>query len=87
MIAIILGEGVKVAIFDTGLAEGHSHFKKGRIKDRTNWTDEKTLNDGNVRTLDRIKYFSLNIYIWALILIASILSTFLYGWLFSTGTF
>ncbi|XP_074645435.1 membrane-bound transcription factor site-1 protease-like [Tubulanus polymorphus] len=40
------GMGVKVAIFDTGLAEDHLHFKKGRIKDRTNWTNEKTLDDG-----------------------------------------
>ena len=41
------GEGVKVAIFDTGLAEEHSHFKKNRVKDRTNWTNEKNLDDGN----------------------------------------
>lgn len=40
------GAGVKVAIFDTGLGENHQHFKKGRIKDRTNWTHEKTLDDG-----------------------------------------
>ncbi|KAG7200046.1 hypothetical protein KM043_000496 [Ampulex compressa] len=40
----ITGEGVKVAIFDTGLAVGHPHFKK--IKERSNWTDEKTLEDG-----------------------------------------
>ncbi|XP_052827595.1 membrane-bound transcription factor site-1 protease [Octopus bimaculoides] len=40
------GAGVKVAIFDTGLDENHQHFKKGRIKDRTNWTHEKTLDDG-----------------------------------------
>ncbi len=40
------GKGVKVAIFDTGLAEDHPHFKKGRLKDRTNWTTEKTLDDG-----------------------------------------
>ncbi|XP_050396545.1 membrane-bound transcription factor site-1 protease [Patella vulgata] len=40
------GSGVKVAIFDTGLASDHPHFKKGRIKDRTNWTNEKTLDDG-----------------------------------------
>ncbi|KAK3086362.1 hypothetical protein FSP39_017399 [Pinctada imbricata] len=40
------GVGVKVAIFDTGLSEDHHHFKKGRIKDRTNWTNEKTLDDG-----------------------------------------
>ncbi|WAR11340.1 MBTP1-like protein, partial [Mya arenaria] len=40
------GSGVRVAVFDTGLAEDHPHFKPGRIKDRTNWTHEKTLDDG-----------------------------------------
>ncbi|RUS72713.1 hypothetical protein EGW08_019524 [Elysia chlorotica] len=40
------GAGVKVAIFDTGLATDHPHFKRGKIKDRTNWTSEKTLDDG-----------------------------------------
>lgn len=39
------GAGVKVAVFDTGLALDHPHFKKGRIKDRSNWTNEKTLDD------------------------------------------
>ena len=38
------GHGVKVAVFDTGLSENHPHFKK--IKERTNWTNEKTLDDG-----------------------------------------
>ncbi|XP_072013608.1 membrane-bound transcription factor site-1 protease-like [Amphiura filiformis] len=38
------GAGVKTAVFDTGLNEKHPHFKK--IKERTNWTNEKTLNDG-----------------------------------------
>nr|XP_054748279.1 membrane-bound transcription factor site-1 protease-like [Lytechinus pictus] len=38
------GAGVKVAVFDTGLSENHPHFKK--IKERTNWTNEKTLDDG-----------------------------------------
>lgn len=38
------GKGVKVAVFDTGLAKSHPHFK--RIRDRTNWTDEKSLDDG-----------------------------------------
>ncbi len=38
------GKGVKVAIFDTGLAKNHPHFR--RVKDRTNWTDEKSLDDG-----------------------------------------
>lgn len=37
------GKGVKVAIFDTGLARNHPHFK--RVRDRTNWTDEKSLDD------------------------------------------
>ena len=40
------GAGVRVAVFDTGLASDHPHFKKGRVKDRTNWTNEKTLDDG-----------------------------------------
>lgn len=38
------GKGVKVAIFDTGLARSHPHFRK--IRDRTNWTDEQNLDDG-----------------------------------------
>lgn len=40
----ITGRGVKVAVFDTGLAKSHPHFK--RIKERTNWTNEKSLDDG-----------------------------------------
>ncbi|XP_014489170.1 PREDICTED: membrane-bound transcription factor site-1 protease [Dinoponera quadriceps] len=40
----ITGKGIKVAIFDTGLAISHPHFKK--IKERSNWTNEKTLEDG-----------------------------------------
>ncbi|XP_055692717.1 membrane-bound transcription factor site-1 protease isoform X1 [Lutzomyia longipalpis] len=40
----VTGRGVKVAIFDTGLAKSHPHFK--RIKERTNWTNEKSLDDG-----------------------------------------
>ena len=33
-----------MAIFDTGLPKSHPHFK--HVKDRTNWTGEKTLDDG-----------------------------------------
>ncbi|XP_013785055.1 membrane-bound transcription factor site-1 protease-like [Limulus polyphemus] len=40
----ITGTGVKVAVFDTGLSKSHPHFKK--IKERTNWTNERTLDDG-----------------------------------------
>ncbi|XP_059622943.1 membrane-bound transcription factor site-1 protease isoform X2 [Phlebotomus argentipes] len=40
----VTGRGIKVAIFDTGLAKSHPHFK--RIKERTNWTNEKSLDDG-----------------------------------------
>ncbi|KAL1517236.1 hypothetical protein ABEB36_001026 [Hypothenemus hampei] len=40
----ITGKGIKVAIFDTGLSKNHPHFKK--IKERTNWTNEKTFDDG-----------------------------------------
>jgi len=38
------GTGVKIAIFDTGLRADHPHFRN--VKERTNWTDENTLNDG-----------------------------------------
>jgi subtilisin family serine protease len=34
----------QVAVFDTGLSKTHPHFKK--VKERTNWTNEKTLEDG-----------------------------------------
>ncbi|KAD6795131.1 hypothetical protein E3N88_06027 [Mikania micrantha] len=37
------GAKVKMAIFDTGIRSDHPHFRN--IKERTNWTDEDTLND------------------------------------------
>ncbi|XP_054734324.1 membrane-bound transcription factor site-1 protease [Anastrepha obliqua] len=40
----ITGAGVKIAVFDTGLAKSHPHFR--RVKERTNWTNEKSLDDG-----------------------------------------
>lgn len=40
----ITGDGIRVAVFDTGLAKDHPHFK--RVKERTNWTNEKSLDDG-----------------------------------------
>lgn len=39
----ITGNGVKVAVFDTGLARKQKHFRK--VKERTNWTNEKTFED------------------------------------------
>ena len=45
------GAGIRVAIFDTGLSADHPHFKAGRIKDRTNWTNEKTLDDSQWSSL------------------------------------
>jgi membrane-bound transcription factor site-1 protease len=39
----VTGEGIRVAIFDTGLPKSHPHFKK--VRERTNWTNEKTLDD------------------------------------------
>ncbi len=33
-----------MAVFDTGLAKSHPHFRKTR--ERTNWTNEKTFEDG-----------------------------------------
>ena len=38
------GEGVNVAVFDTGIAAEHGHFE--HIDERTNWTDEDQLHDG-----------------------------------------
>lgn len=40
----VTGAGIRVAVFDTGLAKDHPHFK--RVKERTNWTNEKSLDDG-----------------------------------------
>ncbi|XP_075216075.1 membrane-bound transcription factor site-1 protease isoform X1 [Lycorma delicatula] len=40
----ITGSGVKVAVFDTGLSKSHPHFR--RIAERTDWTNERTLDDG-----------------------------------------
>ncbi|XP_043464380.1 membrane-bound transcription factor site-1 protease [Leptopilina heterotoma] len=40
----VTGRGIKVAVFDTGLAASHPHFKK--IEERTDWTNEKTVEDG-----------------------------------------
>ncbi|KAL6523530.1 Membrane-bound transcription factor site-1 protease [Orobanche gracilis] len=37
------GTKVKMAIFDTGIRTNHPHFRN--IKERTNWTNENTLND------------------------------------------
>ncbi|KAH0723033.1 hypothetical protein KY290_005701 [Solanum tuberosum] len=39
----ITGAKVKMAIFDIGIRAGHLHFRN--IKERTNWTNEDTLND------------------------------------------
>ena len=35
---------MKVAVFDTGIPETHSHFYN--VKERTDWTGEKTAEDG-----------------------------------------
>lgn len=43
---LLLGAGVRVAVFDTGLSEKHPHFKN--VKERTNWTNERTLDDGEL---------------------------------------
>ncbi|KAJ9548716.1 hypothetical protein OSB04_021259 [Centaurea solstitialis] len=37
------GAKVKMAIFDTGIRSDHPHFRN--IKERTNWTNEDSLND------------------------------------------
>lgn len=38
------GQGVRVGIFDTGLAAGHPGFKN--VAERTDWTNEHTADDG-----------------------------------------
>lgn len=38
------GRGIRIAIFDTGLSKTHAHFR--HVDERTNWTDEHTLEDG-----------------------------------------
>lgn len=38
------GQGIKVAVFDTGIRSDHPYFK--HIDERTNWTKEKGLSDG-----------------------------------------
>ncbi|KHN76164.1 Membrane-bound transcription factor site-1 protease [Toxocara canis] len=38
------GQGVKVAVFDTGLSQHHPHFRQ--IVERTDWTNEQTADDG-----------------------------------------
>ena len=55
----VTGAGVRVAVFDTGLSKSHPHFKRIKVRkmciqtdlysfsqERTNWTNEKTLEDG-----------------------------------------
>ncbi len=37
------GAGIHVAIFDTGIQDGHPHFPN--IAEVTNWTDEKNDHD------------------------------------------
>ena len=38
------GTGVRVAVFDTGLARHHPAFRN--VKERSNWTNENTADDG-----------------------------------------
>ena len=38
------GQGVKVAVFDTGLHAKHPHF--ANVVERINWTDDLQLSDG-----------------------------------------
>ena len=38
------GKGIKMGVFDTGVKADHPHFRK--VKERSNWTHEDTLNDG-----------------------------------------
>lgn len=56
MVLFFIGAGVKVVIFDIGFLENYLYFKKGRIKDRINWINEKIFDDGKYCKLV-INYF------------------------------
>lgn len=43
---VFLGQGVRVAVFDTGLAENYPHIR--HIAERTDWTNEQTADDGSL---------------------------------------
>ncbi|XP_039276563.1 membrane-bound transcription factor site-1 protease isoform X2 [Nilaparvata lugens] len=40
----ITGAGIRVAVFDTGLAASHPHFR--HVAERTDWTGERSMDDG-----------------------------------------
>eukprot|EP00756_Hemistasia_phaeocysticola_P013388 Hpha_TRINITY_DN15276_c0_g4::TRINITY_DN15276_c0_g4_i1::g.66477::m.66477/K08653/MBTPS1; membrane-bound transcription factor site-1 protease len=40
------GQGVKIAVFDTGIARRHRHFRKSKVQLCINYTDQKTCEDG-----------------------------------------
>lgn len=56
------GANVRVAVFDTGLSEKHPHFKN--VKERTNWTNERTLDDGRSQS-DRTR-----LLVWRSVLVS-----------------
>lgn len=61
-LSLLAGTGVRVAVFDTGLAETHPHFRN--IKDRTNWTNEQTFDDGkHMKEVCRTKIIIVNIIV------------------------
>ncbi len=42
----VSGQGIRVAIFDTGLSSTHPHIE--RLAERTDWTNEGTPDDGEL---------------------------------------
>lgn len=59
-----LGAGIHVAVFDTGIQDGHPHFPN--IAEVTNWTDEKNDHDSKSKTkpieFDGIGYIFKSIF-------------------------
>ena len=51
---IDVGAGVHVAVFDTGIQDGHPHFPN--IAEVTNWTDEKNDHDSMQSILSLIDF-------------------------------
>lgn len=45
------GAGIHVAVFDTGIQDGHPHFPN--IAEVTNWTDEKNDHDSMKKNRER----------------------------------
>lgn len=65
---------MRVAVFDTGLSEKHPHFKN--VKERTNWTNERTLDDGELLCIFQL-FLTLACFVLAAVLLMSVKTVYL----------